>query len=80
LPHAVSGHLTYYLWGPGYSWDVMILLSGRSNNLSMFFDHCEQSALVTDENGVFGDKLYIYTCRDVRLPPETIWSSLKSYR
>ncbi|MBN2500267.1 MAG: glycosyltransferase family 39 protein [Anaerolineales bacterium] len=80
LPHAVSGHLTYYLWGPGYSWDVMILLTGRSNHMLMFFDHCEQSAVVTDVPAALGDKLYIYTCKHARLPAETIWSSAKSYR
>jgi hypothetical protein len=80
LPHAVSGHLTYYLWGPGYSWDVMILLAGRSNNMLMFFDHCEQSAVVTGVMAVSEDELYIYTCKGARLPAETIWSSAKSYR
>jgi len=34
LPHAVSGHLTYYLWGPGYSWDVMILLTNSASPLT----------------------------------------------
>ncbi len=80
LPHAVSGHLTYYLWGPGYSWDVMILLTGRSNNMSMFFDHCEQSAVVTDLEAVLGNKLIIYTCKGARLSADTIWGSAKSYR
>ncbi|MBI9051360.1 MAG: glycosyltransferase family 39 protein [Anaerolineaceae bacterium] len=80
LPHAVSGHLTYYLWGPGYSWDVMIILSGRSNSMSMFFDQCEQNAQITDTMGGAGYPVYIYTCKGNRVDAETIWGSVKSYR
>ena len=80
LPHAVSGYLTYYLWGPGYSWDVMILLTGRSNNMSMFFDHCEQRSMVSDVMAGTAAPLYIYVCQGAHLPAETIWSSAKSYR
>ena len=36
LPHAVSGSLTYYLWGPGYSWDVMIIITTTTNPLAFF--------------------------------------------
>jgi hypothetical protein len=80
LPHAVSGHLTYYLWGPGYSWDVMIILSGRSNSMSMFFDSCEPNGQISGAMGGAGYPLYMYTCRGTRVDAETIWSSAKSYR
>ena len=80
LPHAVSGHLTYYLWGPGYSWDVMILLTSSPNNMSMFFDHCEKPIVVSDILAGMADQLYICVCKGARLSAETIWSSAKSYR
>lgn len=81
LPHAVSGHLTYYLWGPGYSWDVMIIVTGRTNNMSIFFDECEHKATVQDENdaALFGYP-NIFVCREPKVSPEEIWSSVKIYR
>jgi hypothetical protein len=76
LPHAVSGSLTYYLWGPGYSWDVMIIVTGRTNILSVFFDECEQKA-VSDKAAL--SKFYLYVCKKPRLPADVIWKSQKNY-
>ncbi len=78
LPHAVSGSLTYYLWGPGDTfWDVMIIIVNRSNYLSMFFDECEQSAIVGDD---LQNQLYVYVCKNPNLPVDVIWPNLKNYR
>jgi 4-amino-4-deoxy-L-arabinose transferase-like glycosyltransferase len=79
LPHAVSGSLTYYLWGPGYSWEVMIIITSKTNNMSVFFDECEAGVPV--EREVFqGNRLYIYVCRRPKVPADVIWSSMKLYR
>jgi hypothetical protein len=77
LPHAVSGSLTYYLWGPGYSWDVMLIVTGRTNYLSMFFDECEQSAIAGND---LPNQFYIYVCKKTNLPVDVIWPNLKNYR
>ncbi len=79
LPHAVSGSLTYYLWGPGYSWDVMIIISDRTNNMSVFFDQCELKTVVPNKYDEPVDS-YIYVCRKPKVPADLIWSSVKSYR
>ena len=79
LPHTVSGSLTYYLWGPGYSWDVMIIVTTKSNNMYVFFDECEQKASVPNAENPMGD-LYIFVCRNPKVSAKTIWSSVKSYR
>ena len=76
LPHAVSGSLTYYLWGPGYSWDVMVIVTGRTNILSVFFDECAQKAVTEDDSP---GKFYIYVCKKPKLPANIIWSSQKNY-
>jgi 4-amino-4-deoxy-L-arabinose transferase-like glycosyltransferase len=78
LPHAVSGHLTYYLWGPGYSWEVMILITGKTNNLSVFFDECELGMPAKVE--LFIGRPYIFVCRKPTVSADVIWSSIKSYR
>jgi len=79
LPHAVSGSLTYYLWGPGYSWDVMIIVTSRTNHMSVFFDKCEQKA-ITQREYVGSTRLYIFVCRKPKIPADTIWNSVKSFR
>jgi hypothetical protein len=80
LPHAVSGSLTYYLWGPGYSWDVMIIIGGVTNPLAMFFDSCEMRATIPQEYNSQHGYTRIYVCRQPKIPAGKIWSSLKSYR
>ena len=79
LPHAVSGSLTYYLWGPGYSWDVMIIVTDRTNKMSAFFAKCEQQA-VTQREYVGSIRFYAFVCRNPKVPAETIWSSIKSFQ
>jgi hypothetical protein len=80
LPHAVSGHLTYYLWGPGYSWEVMILITGRTNNMAVFFDECELKTVTRRGDNAMGGDLYIHVCRKPKVSPDVIWSSMESYR
>lgn len=80
LPHAVSGSLTYYLWGPGYSWDVMIIIDNRVNELEVFFEECELEMLVQREYDVPIGRPYIYVCRKPKVSADTIWNSLKTYR
>jgi hypothetical protein len=79
LPHAVSGHLTYYLWGPGYSWDVMIILIAGSNTLSPFFEACEKKTSVVNEFTISINQLNIYVCRKPKIPPEEIWRYMESF-
>jgi hypothetical protein len=81
LPHAVSGSLTYYLWGPGYSWDVMLIVSGRINPMDVFFNECENKGPVQYQSPVMqGNGLYIFVCKNPKIPAEKIWRTAKSYR
>jgi hypothetical protein len=79
LPHAVSGNLTYYLWGPGYSWDVMIILTAGSNTLGPFFEACEKKTSVVNEFTISINQLNIYVCRKPKLPPEEIWRHMEAF-
>jgi hypothetical protein len=78
LPPAVSGSLTYYLWGPGDSWDVMIIVTHTTNVMSVFFSECEQKAVSQRE--YVGTRFYISVCRQPKVPVDTIWSRAKSFR
>jgi hypothetical protein len=80
LPHAVSGSLTYYLWGPGYTWDVMLIVTDKSNNLAVFFEECELKAVVQHEYDAPVGQPHIYVCRKPKVPADVIWSCQKLYR
>ncbi len=80
LPQAVSGHLTYYLWGPRYSWDVMIILTNKTNNMAVFFEACQPRPVRPRRDDTLGGDLYIYVCRKPKVPADKIWLSMKSYR
>lgn len=79
LPHAVSGSLTYYLWGPGYSWESMIIVTGRINKMSVFFEQCEQKA-VTQREYLGSMRFYIFACTKPKASADAIWSSVKLFR
>jgi hypothetical protein len=80
LPHAVSGSLTYYLWGPGYTWEVMIIITDKTNRVAVFFDECELKAALPDEFDEPVGSLAIFVCRKPKVPAGVIWPSMKSYR
>ena len=49
LPPALSGHQTYYLWGPrGYSGNCMIVLDDSKEKLESMFEHVEYVGTSTD--------------------------------
>jgi hypothetical protein len=84
LPHAVSGHLTYYLWGPGYSWDVMIILTNGiigmdTASMSLIFQECELKGRVFNPYTIPLNQLNIYVCRKPILSPEEIWQQMEMY-
>ncbi len=79
LPHAVSGSLAYYLWGPGYSWDVMIILSATSNPMSVFFDECDLKGPEQTHDGGYAYPSF-YVCRKPKVSAERFWSNMKRYR
>jgi hypothetical protein len=76
LPHAVSGNLTYFLWGPGDAWDVMLVLNTGQNYLSMFFDDCARKGVVGHD---LPAALYVDVCKGPKVPPATFWPNLKNY-
>jgi len=80
LPHAVSGALTYYLWGPGYSWDVMIIVSSHLSSVTNFFEECERKKAVGHIYDVPVGDPSIYLCRKPTAPPDVIWAGMKAYR
>lgn len=45
LPHAISGHQSYWLWGPApYTGDCLIVVGNSRENLEKLFTNVEQAA------------------------------------
>lgn len=81
LPHAISGHNNYYLWGPGgYSGDIVIAIGMRLVDLQSLFGVVQQVATVNapyaipDENN-----LPVYLCRRPRMTLSQAWPRLKFF-
>jgi len=81
LPRAVSGHMAYYLWGPGEEADVVIAYGLPEERLRKYFGsvreegRTEHPLASADETGV-----PIYVCREALLPLREAWKDFKVYR
>ena len=81
LPRAVSGHMTYYLWGPGEAADIVIAYGFPEERLLKYFGSVVQQGRIEHplanarERGV-----PIYVCRDPVQPLGDVWDDFKRYR
>jgi hypothetical protein len=81
LPLAISGHNSYYLWGPGdCGGEVVVAVGVPREPLEGVFGRIERAATVRchycmpDE-----DDLPVYVCRDPKLPFEEAWPRFKHF-
>jgi hypothetical protein len=81
LPHAVSGHNNYYLWGPG-SWDgkVMIIIGGDYEDNVQFFDSVERVGVWDHPYAMPYERgLDISIARGFKGSPAEVWPRLQHY-
>src|SRR5215217_3639609 len=81
LPGAISGHNSYYIWGPGdCAGEVVISIGVPHDLLREEFGDVEQAATVRcrycmpDE-----DNLPVYVCRNPKVPLEEAWPRFEHY-
>ncbi len=81
LPHALSGHNNYYLWGPDdYSGEVMIVMGDRREVLEKYFDHVEFGAVFQNPYVMpYENNLPIWVCRGAKVPLRELWPHVKVY-
>lgn len=81
LPKAISGHLTYWYWGPrGSSADVMIVLGDRREMLEREFEDVRAAAEIGQEYAMAQEHFTLYVCRKPRgWTLEGIWPRLKNW-
>jgi len=80
LPPAISGHLSYFLWGPGdASGEVMIVLGDDRERLEQLFDSVEWAGHVAHPLAMPYQHIDIFVCRGMKMPVEELWTMAKNY-
>ena len=82
LPPALSGHQTYFLWGPrGYSGNCMIVLDDRPEVLAQLFDTVEYVGTSRDNPYALEREIPVYICRGAKFGNlEKSWPRVKKWR
>jgi Dolichyl-phosphate-mannose-protein mannosyltransferase len=81
LPKAISGHMSYYLWGPrDYSGKVLIAIGGRESDYRRAFASVTQAATVDAKYSMPFEHVGIFICREPKIPLKRLWPLTKIYR
>jgi Dolichyl-phosphate-mannose-protein mannosyltransferase len=82
LPPALSGHQTWWLWGPrGYSGNCMIVLDDTQKTLETHFDHVEFVGRTPDNPYALERQLTVFICHGFKHGSWTaIWPHVKRWR
>jgi hypothetical protein len=82
LPPALSGHQTYFLWGPrGYSGKCMIVLGERKEVLETYFDSVQFVGISADNSYALEKGIGVDICRGPKFGTlAQLWPGLKKWR
>src|SRR6266576_905250 len=82
LPPALSGHQTYFLWGPrGYSGNCLIVLDDSREVLEREFEHVEYVGKSSDNPYAMEREIPVFICRGAKFGSlAAIWPRLKRWR
>jgi hypothetical protein len=82
LPPALSGHQTYWLWGPrGYSGNCLVVLGDSRERLEELFEHVEYVGTSADNPYALEKEIAVYICRGAKFGTlEKVWPQLKKWR
>ncbi|HTQ62083.1 MAG TPA: glycosyltransferase family 39 protein [Candidatus Solibacter sp.] len=82
LPPALSGHQSYWLWGPrGYSGNCLIVLDDTPERLHELFDSVEYVGTSPDNPYALERQIPVYICKGAKFGTlEKVWPLLKKWR
>jgi dolichyl-phosphate-mannose-protein mannosyltransferase len=82
LPASLSGHQTWYLWGPrGYSGNCMIVLDDSREKLEQLWDHVEYVGQSADNPYALEKQIDVYICRGAKFGNlAQLWPEIKRWR
>ncbi len=81
LPVAISGHQTYWLWGPrGYTGQEMIIINGaKLEDMKPYYASCTVEDRNDNPLSMPWEKNLIFLCRGRNATYEADWKDLKHY-
>ena len=78
LPKAISGHQSYFVWGPrDYTGEVLIILGWRREDAEKMCESVEEKTEINHPFSPSYEKYKIMICRKTRKPLPEIWQRLK---
>jgi hypothetical protein len=79
LPAAISGHNSYYFWGPrAYTGSCVILFGERADELKDLFGDAQLVGAITDPHAAVAERnVHVYVCRKPRAPLAELWPHFK---
>jgi len=82
LPPALSGHQTYWIWGPrGYSGNCLIVLDDNRERLEELFEHVEYVGTSAANRYALEQQIPVFICRGAKFGTlEKVWPQLKKWR
>jgi hypothetical protein len=82
LPPALSGHQSYFLWGPrGYSGNCLIVLDDRREVLESMFERVEYVGKSADNRYALEREIPVFICRGAKFGSlAEVWPRLKKWR
>lgn len=81
LPNAMSGHNTYWWWGPGEcSGEVVLIIGGNQEDHERTFATVEKATTYTCQDCMpYENNKPIWICRNSRLTLDEIWPQVRHY-
>jgi hypothetical protein len=82
LPASLSGHQTWFLWGPrGYSGNCMIVLDDRQKKLEQLWEHVDYVGESAPSPYALEQQIDVYICRGKKFESWAgLWPQLKRWR
>ena len=82
LPASLSGHQTWWLWGPrGYSGNCVIVLDDRPSRMHELFESVQYVGRSADNPYALEREIPVYICRGAKFASmEQLWPKLKKWR
>lgn len=81
LPKAISGHNSYFLWGPrDCTGEVVLVIDGEREELAALFTSVEEGAVFTCKDCMpYENDKPIWIARGLRRPLAEVWPGVKGY-
>jgi hypothetical protein len=82
LPPALSGHQTYFLWGPrGYSGNCMIVLDDNKETLEKLWENVEYVGTSADNRYALEREIDVFICKGSKFGTlAQLWPTVKRWR